>query len=222
MARPRVIAKHRTGVYRCIAMPTSLLVVDDFLENPEAIRQTALGLSYTHSGNFPGRNSLERLDLPGLADHVSHLVGEPLQPVSPPGSHGKCRLTLASDPRIAKIHVDESQWSGILYLSRPQDCRVGTRFFRHKRTGTDRAPITATEAQAMGFASVAEACADVLRDEMKMSAWEQTFEIPMRFNRLVLLRPWLWHTSTPGFGNSVENGRLIQVMFFTLDPARMR
>jgi len=36
----------------------------------------------------------------------------------------------------------------------------------------------------------------------------------MRFNRLVLLRPWLWHTSGPGFGDSIENGRLVYLMFF--------
>jgi hypothetical protein len=46
--------------------------------------------------------------------------------------------------------------------------------------------------------------------------------VPMRFNRLVLLRPWLWHTSGPGFGDSVENGRLVYLMFFKLPPANPR
>ena len=210
--------------YPGAAMPTSYIVVDDFLENPEGIRAQALGLDYPEqTGNYPGRNSLQRLDLPGLSDYVSHLTGEPLKPVEPLQSHGKCRLTLASDPKNARVHVDDSQWSGILYLSRPQDCRGGTRFFRHKATNTDRAPINDGEAQATGFADVAEACNTILaKDSLRASAWEKTFEIPMRFNRLVLLRPWFWHTACPGFGNSVENGRLIQVMFFTLDPARMR
>jgi hypothetical protein len=210
--------------YSGAAMPTSYIVVDDFLENPEGIRRQALGLDYPEqTGTYPGRNSLQRLELPGLSDYVSHLTGEPLKPIEPLQSHGKCRLTLASDPKNALIHVDDSQWSGILYLSRPQDCRGGTRFFRHKATNTDRAPINDAEAQAMGYATVAEACNTILaKDSQRLSAWEKTFEIPMRFNRLVLLRPWFWHTACPGFGNSVENGRLIQVMFFTLDPARMR
>lgn len=204
-------------------MPTSFIVVDDFLENPEGIRQQALQLDYDHVGQFPGRNSRQRLELPGLNEYVSHLTGEPLKPVEPLNSHSKCRLTLASDPKNAAIHVDESQWSGILYLSRPQDCRGGTRFFRHKPTNSDRAPINDAEAQAMGFASVADACSTIIdRDGRRTSAWEKTFEIPMRFNRLVLLRPWFWHTACPGFGTSIENGRLIYVMFFTLDQARMR
>ena len=38
--------------------------------------------------------------------------------------------------------------------------------------------------------------------------------VPMRFNRLVLLRPWLWHTAGAGFGDRLENGRLVYLMFF--------
>ncbi len=217
------IAKITARVYLAAEMPTSFLIIDDFLENPEAIRKTALGLDYPDlKGNYPGRNSAQRLEIPGLSQFVSQLVGEPLKPIDPLESHGMCRLTLASDPKSAKVHVDDAQWSGILYLSRPEDCRGGTRFFRHKKTGTDRAPINDAEAQAMGFASVAEACNTILeKDSLRASAWERTFEIPMRFNRLVLLRPWFWHTATPGFGKSVEDGRLINVMFFTLDQSRL-
>ena len=34
------------------------------------------------------------------------------------------------------------------------------------------------------------------------------------FNRLVLLRPWLWHTAGPGFGDRPENARFVYLMFF--------
>jgi hypothetical protein len=30
----------------------------------------------------------------------------------------------------------------------------------------------------------------------------------------VLLRPWLWHTAGPAFGESLEDGRLVYLMFF--------
>jgi hypothetical protein len=46
------------------------------------------------------------------------------------------------------------------------------------------------------------------------SQWEMTMQVPMRFNRLILLRPWLWHTAGPAFGDSPENGRLVYLMFF--------
>ena len=197
-------------------MATSLIVVDDFLEDAAEFREAALRLTYPQqAGAFPGRNSLERLALPGLPEYVSGLTGERLKPMDPPGSFAKCRITLASDVGRGRVHVDPGYWSGILYLSRPQDCMGGTDFFRHKRTNTDRRPMTAEEVTALGYGSYEESHRDIIeRDGQDESAWETTMTVPMRFNRLVLLRPWLWHTAGPGFGDSLENGRLVYVRFF--------
>ncbi|RYZ75052.1 MAG: hypothetical protein EOP91_00255 [Lysobacteraceae bacterium] len=197
-------------------MPTSLIVVDDFLDNALALREAALRLTYpAQEGMFPGRNSVERIDIEGLAGQVSHLVGEPLQAMPPPQAHGKSRITLARDVGKAKVHVDAAHWSGILYLSRPEDCRGGTEFFRHLPTNTDRAPYDDAEARAMGYASAKTMTTQVLEsDSTDDSKWEMTMRVPMRFNRLVLLRPWLWHTAGENFGDSPGNGRLVYLMFF--------
>lgn len=197
-------------------MTTSLIVVDDFLSTADAVRDAALKLTYPNlQGAFPGRNSLERIEMGGLAAHVSQITGERLQALTPQGSHAKCRITLASDAGRGKVHIDPGYWSGILYLSRPQDCNGGTDFFRHRRTNTDRRPMTPEEVTAMGYASYEESHQDIIeRDGLDDSAWENTMTVPMRFNRLVLLRPWLWHTAGPGFGDDLQNGRLVYLMFF--------
>ena len=196
-------------------MTTSLIVIDDFLADPEVLRARALTLNYAMPGPYPGRNSVERVKLEGLEEQVSSLVQEPLCEPNPPQSHGKCRLTLASDNQLGKIHVDPSFWSGILYLNRPEDCQGGTEFYRHIPTGTDGVPTTVEGINAMGYATYAEMNEQILdKDALDRSKWELTMTVPMRFNRLVLLRPWLWHTSGPGFGDTVENGRLVYLMFF--------
>jgi len=197
-------------------MPTSLIVVDDFIDNPDGLRDAGLRLNYPAGDNvFPGRNSVERINLEGLSAQVSRLVGEPLQPLVPSQAHGKFRITLAGDAGRARVHVDPSHWSGILYLSKPGDCRGGTEFFRHLPTGTERAPYNDAEARAMGHASARQMTAEILeRDGTDDSKWEMTMRVPMRYNRLVLLRPWLWHTAGEAFGDSMENGRLIYLMFF--------
>ncbi|TRD10565.1 hypothetical protein FGU71_00900 [Erythrobacter insulae] len=199
-------------------MPLSFLVVDDFLDNPDAFRAQALNLDYPEQeGPYPGRNSVQRLDLPGLSQYASQLVGEPLKPVEPLDSHGKCRVALKTDPRRGQVHVDPSQWSGILYLSKNGDGVSGTDFFRHKATGLERSPITDAEAVSMGYSSRDAVLNQTIeKDGNKRAAWEKTMEIPMRYNRLLLLRPWFFHTSGPGFGRSVDDGRLIYLMFFTL------
>ena len=196
-------------------MRTSLIIVDDFMDNALALRDAALRLTYPpQEGNFPGRNSQERINIPGLEEEVSRLVGEPLAPL-PRLSHAKSRLTLAADKGRARVHIDESHWSGILYLSRPEDCRGGTELFRHIPTNTDHAPVGAAELAAHGFASHEEMHREIVeKDSLDDSKWEKLMNIPMRFNRLVLLRPWLWHTAGPGFGDSPENGRLVYLLFF--------
>jgi hypothetical protein len=197
-------------------MYNSLIVVDDFVDNAEGLRAAALRLTYpAQQGAFPGRNSLERINIEGLADEVSSLVGEPLRPIDPLQSHSKCRITLAADIGRAKVHIDHSHWSGILYLSRPQDCSGGTDFFRHIPTDSDRAPTDAAGLRRMGFASGAEMHRAIIeKDSLDDSKWERNMAVPMRFNRLLLLRPWLWHTAGPGFGDRLENGRLVYLMFF--------
>lgn len=201
-------------------MTTSFVIVDDFLENAAALRDAALRLTYPEQeGAFPGRNSLERINIEGLAEEASRLVGEPLRPISPPESHAKCRLTLARDTGRAKVHVDHSHWSGILFLSRPEDCRGGTEFFRHRATGTDRAPDSIEAVRALGFDSYEALHREIIeKDSTDDSAWEMIMQVPMRFNRLLLLRPWLWHTAGLAFGDRPENGRLVYLMFF--DSAR--
>jgi hypothetical protein len=197
-------------------MHSSLLVVDDFLDNAEGLRAAALRLTYpAQQGAFPGRNSLERINIEGLADEVSNLVGEPLKPIDPLESHAKCRITLAADIGRAKVHIDHSHWSGILYLSRPEDSKGGTDFFRHLPTNSDRAPIYEEGLGHMGFSSYEEMHRAIIeKDSLDDRKWERNMTVPMRFNRLLLLRPWLWHTAGPGFGDRLENGRLVYLMFF--------
>jgi Family of unknown function (DUF6445) len=197
-------------------MRTTLLIVDDFIDNAQGLREAALRLTYPEQkGAFPGRNSLERINIGGLEQEVSRLVGEPLLPIAPLESHAKCRLTLATDEGRGRVHIDQSHWSGILYLSRPEDCRGGTDFFRHIPTDSEQAPADRDELAARGYASFEEMHREIIaKDGTDETKWERTMTVPMRFNRLVLLRPWLWHTAGPGFGDRPENGRLVYLLFF--------
>ena len=200
-------------------MPTSLIVVDDFLSTPDALslRDAALRLTYPEQqGAFPGRNSQERLHIPGLVPAISHLVGEQLRPIEPLESHAKFRITRAGDVGRGRVHIDGPvEWSGIFYLSRPEDCRGGTEFFRHLPTNTERAPLNDAELRAMGLSSYHAVQNELIaRDSNDASKWEMTMRVPMRFNRLVLMRPWMWHSAGEAFGSTLEDGRLVYLMFF--------
>ena len=196
-----------------------VIVIDDFLRDPWGLREKAFGLQYVVEGRYPGLNSYEKVNIEGINEIVSRLVYEPVRtPWTQEYSHGSFRISLAKDNKEDEpplIHIDQSHWSGILYLSRPEDCQGGTEFFRHIPTGTDHLPLTPEALKETGYSSYQEFKAQVLdKDARDRSKWEHTMTVPMRFNRLVLLQPQYWHTAGPGFGDTPENGRLVYLLFF--------
>lgn len=76
-------------------MPTSLIIVDDFLESPDLLREVALKQEYPVPeipAVYPGRNSKYNQLINGYDQRISQLAGEPLKPVSGDGVFGKFRL----------------------------------------------------------------------------------------------------------------------------------
>lgn len=198
----------------------SLIIIDDFLTDPMLARKTALALDYDpefKDGNYPGLLSTEPLPIPGLDEAVTAIIGAAVKP-QPGTSHSHCRLTLAKDKGLSGVHIDPCFYSGILYLSLPEHCRGGTDFFRHKRTGLERVPADMDGVRAAGYADPNLLIEEVVNaDTLKPSRWEKQFTVPMRFNRLILFSPWMFHNSARGFGTGPDNGRLVHLMFFAAD-----
>jgi hypothetical protein len=132
-------------------MRLSYMIIDDFYANPHEVREQALKLSYPASPPgtaYPGRTSDEKVLWPNSDQMFSRILGEPLR--GKPGfAHGQFRVSKASDPRGADIHIDIGVvWAGVLYLTLPEHCQGGTEFFRHKRYKTDGAPLTDEDLKA--------------------------------------------------------------------------
>lgn len=202
-------------------MLPSLLIVDDFLADPWAARRAALGLDYDPArqhGNFPGLNSTTALDTAALDAAVSRLLGVTLGP-APGTQHGHCRLTMKGAKGRSGVHIDPASYSGILYLSRPEDCARpdagGTDFFRHRRTGLEAVPQDPARIAASGYSDINALVEDVVNKDTTLPArWERTLRIPARFNRLLLFSPWQFHNAAPGFGRTPEDARLVMLLFF--------
>jgi len=195
----------------------SLIVVDEFYPDPVEVRRMALASDYPETSaprTYPGRNSDRKYMPPGLDEVVSRLVGSPVAGnLDPNAGHGGFRITLAGEPSRYLVHVDPPllTWVGVIYLNPPEQCRGGTAFFRHKGLNSDRTPLTEDELRAYGPASMA---ALMQQDGNDPAKWEHLMTVPMRFNRLILYRPWLWHSSGEAFGTTRETGRLIQLVGF--------
>lgn len=198
-------------------MLPSLLIIDDFLADPHGARAAALGLGYdpaTRKGNYPGTLSSAPLGIAGLEAAVARIIGVPVVP-QPGTTHGHCRLTLKGDRGVSGVHIDPCFYSGILYLSRDEDARGGTDFFRHKRTGLESVPQDPARIGASGYADINALVEDVVnKDTAKPARWERIMRVPARFNRLLLFSPWQFHDAAPGFGTTPEDSRLVMLLFF--------
>ncbi len=203
-------------------MYQSLIVIDDFYPDPEEVRRTALGCEYPQiSGprTFPGRNSRQKFTSQGVDQAVSQVLGARVTgDPSPDATHGKFRITLAADKSRYLVHADPTllDWVGVIYLNSPAQCRGGTAFFRHKGLNSDRTPMSQEDLAAYGPSSIAEL---LRQDGNDPDKWQHLMTLPMRFNRLILYRPWLWHSAGEVFGTSLEDGRLIQLVAFQTQPA---
>jgi hypothetical protein len=193
------------------------LIIDDFFDDPLAVRRLALAQDYPprpERAAYPGRNASRALSFPGLERMVSNIVHEKVGPADY-ASHCVPRLALEGNESKANVHIDFNHWSAIVYLTLDKDCQDGTHFYRHKATGLDRAPVFDNEAQQAGFATSRDAVKTILdADGRRAQAWERLMTIPMKFNRLALFRGYLWHDAGVSFGADPESGRLILPFFF--------
>jgi hypothetical protein len=199
-----------------------MIVVDDFYPDPMAVRRMALDMDYDEQKPpiiFPGRNSARKVIPEGVDAVVSAIVGEPVS-ANLEAPHGNFRVAFADDDNhmTYRRHVDmNSYWSGILSLTLPGDDQEGTKIFAHKELG-DWVP-TEEKAGELGFDHVAEAVTYYVdRDTMDDGKWDLLMTVPMRFNRLILMRSQIWHEPGRSFGDCLDNGRLVHLMIFL--PAR--
>lgn len=199
----------------------SALIIDSFYEDGEDIRNLALSCSYQAKvgATYPGGEAYcDSRDWEAVRQDIIRELGVASVERMPEGKNfrqGKFRLALAEDEKTRPdgVHQDVQRYSGIVYLARDQDCRGGIGLYRCRITGetsmtrvwlqsvSDRTNVRVDDPR---FPQTVRAyCND-------WSNWQQIGELPMRFNRLIVLMARCFHASTGMFGTSANNGRLTQ------------
>jgi hypothetical protein len=198
----------------------SLMVVDDFYADPVAVRTMALGRSRwlptkEVDGVRYGAETSNSFYTDEIVTCFEGLIGCDI--VFHPALMGFGVFSMYGEQARVDLttHYDETDWSAICYLTPNELCQGGLSFYRHRPTGLI-GPPTDDDARRLGYADTG----DFLKrryfpDKLAPTAWEKIDEVPMRFNRTVLLRgSRLFHRASSGFGTSPENGRLTQRFFF--------
>jgi hypothetical protein len=206
------------------------VIWDDFYDNPKQLRELILqsGFEDPNDSNYPGRNS-KVINYPNeFNEFFSFLASEKLKPAE--NSHcGGFRIQNAGETGKQYIHVDlpslKTTWAAICYLSLPEhytkeDGTVydsGTKFWKNKATGLEHLPYDIEYLKTIGLNTPDDLFHFMNTEGTDESKWIEMMSTPIKFNRLIMFRSNLWHSQAELFGDSMENGRLIQTFFFEPD-----
>lgn len=188
-----------------------ILVIDDFHQDPLAIRKIALESNFKAPPDQDiGGGVSKKTTCPSLVYHSTcerfrnildkHILISPKQMLF--------RYSISTTMPKTVCHTDEGRrnwdWSAIVYLTLPQDCCGGTDFFKHKATGS------------LGNDGDFDWQNSDRKDPRQ---WQRIEHVKMKFNRCVLFRAYRFHSAgQPFFGDNIENGRLTQTQVMIAGP----
>lgn len=179
-------------------MKTNVIITDNFYSNPDGVRSWILQQEFKHY-KYPGLRTRSfitedtKVTIQNLLMNAGGIVTNWNQEDGLTGS-----FELATSADRSWIHTDHyNTWAGVLYLTPDAPLSSGTGIFQYKKTG-------ATVASQLEH-----------YESQDMTKWELCDIIANRYNRLVLYRSEMFHTSLDYFGHDLQTGRLFQLFFLT-------
>ena len=193
-------------------MRVNTLIVDDFYQNVDEVREFVLNQEFDVRGNYPGQRTKSFAN-DHLKEHLNTLIrpfaGE-ITYWSDDEYNGAYQYTTQYER--SWIHADSTTtWAALVYLTPDAPISGGTGLFRHKRTGLESAPILPDGERDDKLLD------SIYVDSQDLTKWEMTDRLANKYNRLVMYRGDLFHMSLDYFGTNKENGRLFQTFFFSTE-----
>ena len=193
-------------------MNINLIITDDFYQDPDPVRQYALNQEFTVYGNYPGQRT-HPVFYDSLKNSIQYLVqhaGGKITQFEEFEYNTAFQYTTAKDS--SWIHSDQTtMWAGVCYLTPNAPLTAGTALYKHKATGLYKAAIKADGSYD------SELMDKIYLDSRDLSKWEMVDIVGNKYNRLVLYRGDLFHSSLDYFGTNQYDGRLFQTFFFNTE-----
>lgn len=176
------------------------IIVENFYQDPDSMRQYALSQEFKVKGNYPGLRTDAIYD--DWRNYIKTYLEEKIlhRKITnfPAGYNTAFQFTTKYD--YTWVHHDDTSWAGVLYLTPNAPIESGTGIYRHKETG-----IYAHQEGLPDYNEIKNTYED----------WELVATAGNIYNRLVLYRGNYYHRSIlPGFGDTPANARLFQTFFF--------
>ena len=176
-----------------------MFIVDNFYENPDAIRQHALGMEFKEDIRYyKGLRTTTHFHPDGIKDAFEFIMGKKINDFDG-GINGCFQITTANDPQV--YHYDLQNWAAMIYLTPNAPIESGTRLHRSKINGTRHSSES----------DIDDAFAGGFLDSTKFDVTDSAANI---YNRLVIMDAKCIHSAGQYFGQGREDGRLTHLFFF--------
>jgi hypothetical protein len=105
------------------------IIIDDFLDNPDLVRSSALEIDFSTEGQFPGlRSDSADIDYQEMVSNkIAPIIGYDIDQIK--YTMDSFRFQICLDDSKTWIHVDDSEWAGVLYLTPGASLNTGTGIF---------------------------------------------------------------------------------------------
>lgn len=192
-------------------MNVNAICVDDFYNDVDEVRKMALGMEFGVRGNYPGQRTE-----PVFNQRVKDLINGIIRPYAGEITFWESEYTGSFQYTTQRdrswVHADQTtNWAAVIYLTPDAPLTGGTGLFRHKETGLEMAPRLEDGSYNSTIMD------EIYKDSQDMTKWEMTNFIGNKYNRLIMYRGDIFHTSLDYFGRDMYDGRLFQTFFFNTE-----
>ena len=181
-------------------------IVDNFYDDPHAVREFALQQEYVEGGfgrGFIGRRTEQQYLWPGLKEAFEEVIGQKITEWESHLMNGRFQNCHSGEPLV--WHCDSQKWGGMLYLTPDAPYQCGTTLYATKK---DRARTYYDEGWDIAWSNVPGGC------HLDGTYFEPVDVCGNVFNRLFIFDASCIHSASEYFGTVMENSRLWQMFFF--------
>lgn len=178
----------------------TLVVVDNFLPEPDSVRLLALQQSFVKMGSA-GKRSAQQFHHMAPHEEFGRMLGIIVDDWNRYSINGRFQICTAEDPIV--FHSDQQRWAGVIFLTPDAPVESGLSLVRSRITGATH--------------STGDAKIDTATFEGKLldsTKWETVDKIGNVYNRLVLWDARHIHAASSYFGTGLNDGRLFWMFFF--------
>lgn len=177
-----------------------IFVVDNFYQNPDAVRETALQARYIEDNRwYKGKRSELTYRDQSIKSAFESIIGQSITKWDEYETNGKFQYCTPED--LLVYHCDLQVWAAMIYLTPNAPYDTGTSFYAHRETG-----IRSSQDPDHG-----RAFSGGFYDKTRFDLVDTVGNI---YNRLVIFDSHSIHAAAGYFGAQLHNSRLFQIFFF--------